>query len=116
EVSAVGHRWTDTAFANDYTQRLWPVLYSGRFTLDDLSHGNGPSLGKGGYIWDAARRAHVSFRDYGELVDPGKTPNAWIADVPSLNGRFDPHYAGWNLDYSDLNRISEWKREFRGFL
>lgn len=116
EVSAVGHRWTDTAFANDYTQRLWPVLYSGRFTLDDLSHGNGPSVGNGGYIWDAARRAHVSFRDYGELVDPGKTSNVWIAGDPSLNGRFDPHYTGWNLDYSDLNRMNEWTREFRAFL
>ncbi len=59
----------------------------------------------------------MSFRDYGEMVDPGKTPAMpWTADVPSLRGLIDPHYAGWDLDYSDLGRAREWRREFDAFV
>jgi phospholipase C len=112
EVSTVGHMWSDSAFANDFAQRAWPGLYAGR--LDILSHDDRADVTASGYIWLAARRAHVSFRDYGELVDPGKMPQSpWVADVPSLRGYIDPHYAGWNLDYSDLDRVKEWQREFQ---
>jgi hypothetical protein len=38
------------------------------------------------------------------------------ATAPSLGNRFDPHYVGWNLDYSDLDRVKEWKREFDSLL
>ncbi|HVA29446.1 MAG TPA: bifunctional YncE family protein/alkaline phosphatase family protein [Candidatus Baltobacteraceae bacterium] len=114
EVSAAGHLWSDAGFANDYLERFWPALYAQRLTIDDLSHG---VTGSQGYIWQDARRAHVSFRDYGELVDPGKTPTSpWTTDVPSLRGVIDPHYAGWNLDYSDLGRAREWRREFESFV
>ncbi|HEV2739162.1 MAG TPA: hypothetical protein VGU66_11335, partial [Candidatus Elarobacter sp.] len=116
EVSAAGHLWADAAFANDYVERFWPPSYGNRRDVDDLSGGDGPRVPAGGYLWDAARRAHVSFRDYGELVDPGKGRGSpWIADVPSLRGRFDPLYAGWNLDVSDLDRVKEWRREFAAF-
>lgn len=113
EVSAAGHKWTDAAFANDYVERWWPPLYGGRRDLDDLSGGSDIGLPANGYLWDAAKRAGVSFRDYGELVAPGLDPNGpWLAVTPSLIGRYDPHYAGWNLNYSDLDRAKEWKREF----
>jgi hypothetical protein len=36
--------------------------------------------------------------------------------VPSLIGLYDPHYVGWNLDYSDLDRVKEWRREFDSFV
>jgi hypothetical protein len=36
--------------------------------------------------------------------------------APSLGTRFDPHYVAWNLDYSDLARYGEWKREFDRFV
>ena len=111
EVSAPGHMWTDSAFSDDYMERFWPSNYGGRRDLDDNS------VGAGGYIWQAARRAHVSFRDYGELADPGKTPaSAWTPDVPSLDGAIDPHYAGWDLRYGDLDREREWQREFESMV
>ncbi|HKU80691.1 MAG TPA: bifunctional YncE family protein/alkaline phosphatase family protein [Candidatus Tumulicola sp.] len=113
EVSAAGHLWTDAGFANEYVERWWPPLYGGRRALDDLTNGDGVRLPRNGYLWDAARRAGVSFRDYGELVAPGLNPNGpWLAASPSLTGRYDPRYAGWNLNYSDLDRAKEWKREF----
>jgi YVTN family beta-propeller protein len=116
EVSASGHLWTDAAFVNDYSERFWPPSYGRRRTIADIN-GDGASGASAGYIWDTARRAHISFRDYGELVDPGKTPaSPWVADVPSLRGVIDPHYAGWNLDYSDLERVREWRREFETYV
>ena len=85
EVSAAGHMWADAGFANDYLERFWPLLYGGRRTLDDLSAGDGPRVPAGGYLWESARRAHVSFRDYGELVDRGTgAGHPWVADVASL--------------------------------
>ncbi len=113
EVSAAGHNWSDEGFANDYVERWWPALYGGRRALDDLTSGDGARLPSGGYLWDAARRAGVSFRDYGELVAPMLDPRGpWFAAVPSLQGRIDPRYAGWNLRYSDFDRVKEWQREF----
>jgi DNA-binding beta-propeller fold protein YncE len=117
EVSAAGHMWSDAAFANDYVERFWPPMYGGRRTTDDLSAGDGPRVPGAGYLWGSARRAHVSFRDYGELVDraTGST-HQMVADVPSLRGVIDPHYVGWDLDYSDLDRAREWRREFEAYV
>jgi DNA-binding beta-propeller fold protein YncE len=116
EVSAAGHMWADAAFANDYVERFWPPIYAGR-RVDDLSAGDGPRVPAAGYLWENARRAHVSFRDYGELVDRASGPtHPLIADVPSLRGVIDPHYVGWDLDYSDLDRAREWRREFETYV
>lgn len=117
EVSAPGHMWATAAFANDYVERFWPALYGGRHKTDDLTAEDGADVPAGGYVWDAARRSHVTFRDYGELVEAATTPaSPGVADAPSLNGHFDPSYRGWDLDYSDLDRVKEWRREFSAFV
>jgi DNA-binding beta-propeller fold protein YncE len=113
EVSVPGHMWSDAAFANDYLERFWPALYGGRFTLDDMSRGDGPYVPARGFLWDSARRAGVTFRDFGEQTDPAKSnPKHWVPTVTSLRGRIDPLYPGWDLHVSDLDRFSEWRRDF----
>ena len=113
EVSAPGHMWADAAFADDYVERFWPPSYGDRREIDDLSTGSGPRIPANGFLWDAARRANVSFLDYGEQTEPDALrPGRWLPGVPSLNGRIDPLYAGWDLDYSDVNRVKEWRRDF----
>jgi hypothetical protein len=70
-----------------------------------------------GYLWDAAIRAHISFRDYGEDIDfPGHGIAIGINTFPGLRNAFDPRYIGWDLDYSDLSRYAEWKREFSAYV
>jgi YVTN family beta-propeller protein len=116
EVSESGHNWADGAFANDYVERTWPVNYGDRGNVDDLLSGTGAAKPKNGYIWESAQRAHVSFRDYGELTDTPNLTGIGTTNAPSLTGLYDLRYVGWNLDYSDLDRVKEWKREFDGFM
>jgi DNA-binding beta-propeller fold protein YncE len=116
EVSDSGHNWADGAFANDYVERYWPSIYGGRNDDDQTNTGIGAGVAARGYIWDAARRAGVTFRDYGEMVLMPAVGSQATSTPASLRGRFDPHYIGWNLDYSDLDRYKEWKREFDRFV
>ena len=116
EVSESGHNWADGAFANDYVERWWPVNYGDRGNVDDVGSGTGAAVPKNGYVWQAAQRAHVSFRDYGEMTDTPNLTGPGTFAAPSLAGLYDHLYVGWNLDYSDLDRVKEWKREFDGFV
>jgi hypothetical protein len=36
--------------------------------MDDVLTGAGAATPHGGYIWDAAKAANVTFRDYGEMA------------------------------------------------
>jgi hypothetical protein len=67
-----------------------------------------------GYMWEAARRAHVTFRDYGEMAQLPGDPAPVTAR--GLKNGFDPKYVSWNLDYSDVDREKEWQREFERFV
>uniref|UniRef100_E6Q6H5 Putative 40-residue YVTN family beta-propeller repeat protein n=1 Tax=mine drainage metagenome TaxID=410659 RepID=E6Q6H5_9ZZZZ len=118
QVSADGHNWTDAAFANDYVERFWPPNYGGRRPLYDFQNGASPVVPQGGYLWDDALRFGISFRDYGEDTGvPRSTSPTYLAgNMHGLIGHFDPAYEGWNLQYSDLLREAEWKREFRAFV
>jgi DNA-binding beta-propeller fold protein YncE len=116
EVSDPGHNWADGAFVNDYAERMWPPAYGDRNDNDQVLTGVGASVPSHGYMWDAARRAGVTFRDYGEMALMPAIDGHPASTAPSLGDRYDPHYVGWNLDYSDLDRYKEWKREFDRFV
>jgi YVTN family beta-propeller protein len=117
QVSANGHNWTDAGFANDYVERFWPPNYGGRRHAYDFQDGTAPDVPHNGYLWDAAARAHVTFRDYGEDIDfPGRGVALGVNTFPGLRGKFDPAYIGWDLSYSDLSRYAEWLREFKRFV
>jgi YVTN family beta-propeller protein len=116
QVSADGHNWTDEAFANDYVERFWPPNYGGRRKLFDFQSGKSPDVPHNGYLWDAAERAGVTYRDYGEDVDvagdPGEASTFQQGYMKTLAGHFDPQYQGWDLNFSDESRFEQWRREF----
>ncbi|HEY7981072.1 MAG TPA: alkaline phosphatase family protein [Candidatus Eremiobacteraceae bacterium] len=116
EVSDSGHDWADAAFANDFVERFWPPTYGGRRDADDTGTGFGAQVPKNGFMWDAAKAAHVSFRDYGEMTDVRGLAKSGYTSAPTLRGSIDPKYVGWDLDYSDLDRVKEWSREFDAFV
>ena len=113
EVSADGHNWSTAAYATDYIEKVWPGFYGNRGGVYDFEGSEPTGRPAAGYIWDLCARGQVSFRCYGEFINnPGEHGREATARVPSLEGHFAPHYRGWDLDYSDVDRYKAWEAEF----
>jgi len=85
QVSADGHNWTTSANASDYNEKTWVQDYSpglGRNRGYDFEGASTINLSPGGYLWDAAARAGISYRDYGEFTVNGGSPTAIPAGAP----------------------------------
>jgi hypothetical protein len=119
EVSADGHEWTVGAYATDFVEKSWPLTYghnqSRKFPYP--SEGNfHVAAPAGGYLWDRAREAGVSYRSYGEFIQNGPTTNdPGTARVAALQGHFDPWFRSFDMDYSDLARADRFIAELRRF-
>ncbi len=119
EVSADGHEWSMGAYADDFVEKTWPLNYGhnqrGKYTY--------PSEGRfviaepaGGYLWDCALEAGVSYRSYGEFVDNGKTPDdPATTRLPALQGHFDPHFRSFDMNYPDAQRADRFISELKRF-
>jgi YVTN family beta-propeller protein len=116
QVSADGHNWTDAATVSDYVERTWPVNYGNRREGFDSQNGIGAPVPHSGYLWDDAKRAGITYRDYGEDMTLSAGPPIATTDHPALQGHYDPAFVGWNLKYSDQDRFNEWRREFDKFV
>ncbi len=106
EVSADGHNWSTSAYANDYTEKTWVTSYGGRGGDYVYEGQNKIAWAKGGFIWDHCRRAGISYRTYGEFADDFK------ANIPALEGHFCPYFTSWDTSVKDTTRVSQWKQEF----
>jgi hypothetical protein len=119
EVSADGHEWSMGAYATDFVEKVWPLVYR----PGDKKKIGYPAEGSyeiatpaGGYVWDRCADAKVSYRSYGEWVenakkvgDPGK------ARAKALEDHFDPLFRGFDLDYPDQKRADRFIEELKGF-
>jgi len=119
EVSADGHEWSMAAYATDFVEKMWPLDYghnsSKKFPYP--SEGVFPIASPaGGYLWDRARQAGVSYRSYGEFVAFGASTNTpGTARVPALRGHIDEWYRGWDLGYPDVKRAARFIAELKRF-
>ncbi len=120
EVSADGHEWTMGAYATDFVERTWPISYRGDKRAPYPAEGKLKiAFPAGGYLWDRAKAARVSYLSFGEFVadNPrGDRPAATM--VETLQGHIDPKYVGWDLDYPDQKRadrflevLGEWTKQ-----
>jgi len=133
EVSYDGHSFSTAAYATDFTEKVWPMNY-GRREAKYLSEGGEPyrnpygniTAPAQGYIWDAARRAGVSVRSYGEFAvryAEARTHDTGLdtgegrvqAAVPGLEGLVHPDYPPYDLSIPDQRRVDVWLEEFRRF-
>ncbi|HLX12127.1 MAG TPA: hypothetical protein VKS81_04875, partial [Bacteroidota bacterium] len=112
EVSADGHSWSTGAYVTDYIEKTLPTYYGNHGGKYDFEAANPTSRPSVGYIWDDCTANRVTFRDYGEYVDvPPKVGDTVRAEMPSQEGLVAPLFRGWDLDYSDVDRVKEWDRE-----
>jgi hypothetical protein len=119
EVSADGHEWTMAAYATDFVEKSWPMSYRGggkdKFTY--------PAEGKlkiaepsSGYLWDACKRAGVSYFSFGEFISNGATIDSpAFTKIEALQGHFDPQFRGYDLDYPDVKRAERFITRFKQF-
>jgi YVTN family beta-propeller protein len=131
EVSAQGWMWAVAANSNPYTESGWPANYSDRNHPYPSENGD-PAIAPNAdpadaYIWDRLAKAAVSFRNYGFYVGLNATADSHAAD-PVLDANTDHAYRGFNLKCPDSPntfapldncgspRISEWQREFAGYV
>ena len=124
EVSADGHEWSMGAYATDFVEKLWPLSYRGSpgktFGYPSEGAADVPGRPAGGYLWDRAAEAKVSYRSYGEWIANGKkakdgTFEDGVATVKALEGHFDPKYRGYDLDYTDVKRAERFLSELKRF-
>ena len=119
EVSAQGHEWSMGAYSSDFVERMWRMSYGhnklGKYPYP--SEGNFPvAFPSGGYLWDKAKAAGVSYRSYGEFIQNGRTPDdPGTAKVRSLKGHFDPSFHGFDLNYPDAKRADRFISELKRF-
>ncbi len=118
EVSPDGHNWSMAAIATDYLQKLWPATYSNRNRSYDYEGGSKAPAPSGGYLWEYAARAQISYQVYGEFNDFfSRPPNVKPAPATAaLEGHLSPTYAGYNLSLTDQDRFQAWKAEFDTFV
>jgi len=127
EVSADGWSWSTASYANTYNQKNWPLDYSiwgrpydfGGFANVPSDPDNtetaafpGPDVKKC-FLWDSLAAKGVSYRNYGYFI--GALPALVPATMPGLAGHTDLNYSGWDLRYTDQNRVNEWLTEFHSF-
>jgi YVTN family beta-propeller protein len=122
EVSYGGHAYSTGAYATDFVQKVWPMNYADRGG-DYLVEGQGKQRNpygnvtapRDGYLWDAANRAGVSVRSWGEFAAKDEASGKAVGTVPGLKGRVDPDWAPWDLDIPDNQRVDVWLKEFHDF-
>ncbi len=113
DVSPDGHNWSDAAIANDYVQKNWPATYSNRGRDYDYEGSQPAAYPRSGFLWDAAQRAKITYRIYGEFTAFGAAPSR--GTMPAMEGHVAPAYRGYDLKVRDQTRVDVWLEEFREF-
>jgi DNA-binding beta-propeller fold protein YncE len=120
DVSADGHNWSTAAIASDYVQKFWPNSYAARRKHYDYEGGEPAAGPPAGYIWSNARQAGISMRNYGYFVTLRAQPSEDGIQVESVR---DPvlatvtnmKYRGFDLDYSDVERVKVFQNDLAEF-
>jgi len=117
EVSAGGHEWSMGAYSTDFVEKNWPLSYGHNKAkkYPYPAEGNFPAAyPTGGYLWDHAKAAGISYRSYGEFVS-SKKAGAFVSRAPGLEGHVDPAYHGFDINYPDVKRAERFISELHRF-
>jgi DNA-binding beta-propeller fold protein YncE len=127
DVSSEGWHWSAAAIVPHSVARRWPAAYAGRNRIKtpsasprDASKEEPLDVPPGGYLWSAALKKGLSFRNYGFFVEnipnvkPGSPIVASTSD-PALLPHTNPIYAGYNPDFPDVDRARIFIEELKQF-
>lgn len=109
EVSEDGHMWANQAYATAFNERTTASSYGGRgepFGDERLEYS------PAGHLWDAARRAGLSYFSYGEGADFTSSQNA----PPTFSGTLKDHASpDWGdfLTTNDAQRARVFVRDLK---
>jgi DNA-binding beta-propeller fold protein YncE len=107
EVSGQGHIWSTAAYVTDYDEKAVPSMYSDR-RAD--TGGDDDSVPEMGWLWTLAKKAGVSFRDYGQLIiSPQGGPET--PDVSAVCTKYPPA----DFKIRDQKRADAWIDELKEF-
>jgi YVTN family beta-propeller protein len=111
EVSVDGHSWSNSAYATDYNEKMWPAQYGGH-SQTTLAAAYIPSAG---HLWDLAARKGLTYRSYGEYASRSSDGTAMEAapGVGGLVGHVAPKFklAGMR----DTDNVREFLRELEEY-
>ncbi|HXJ29812.1 MAG TPA: bifunctional YncE family protein/alkaline phosphatase family protein [Gemmatimonadales bacterium] len=126
EVSADGHNWSMAGYATDYTQKTTPANYDGGGRTYDYEGQNRNQIPEEdvaepsqGYLWDLARRAGISFANFGEFSfeeTNAEGEKHYRATKPFLAAHTDPRYPSFDMAIPDQRRIDVWLDAFHGWV
>jgi YVTN family beta-propeller protein len=138
-LSADGHNWIVQAEANDYVEKEFGAFYRSY----PAQGGDALAYQRDGFIWNAAEKAGLSVKDYGEYANFFTVPSSqdnwsqWYrdsqilegkakgplpipinefrtyADIPSLNAIMNPFYPKFDTSVPDQYRVDIWLRDFK---
>ena len=98
---------------------MWPLQYGHNKTKKYPYPAEGiypMATPAGGYLWDRAAEAGVSYRSYGEFVANGRNEgDPMLARVKALRGHIDDQYRGFDLNYPDAKRADRFISELKRF-
>ena len=120
DVSADGHNWSTAAIASDFVQKFWPNSYAARRKKYDYEGGEPAALPPANYLWTNAHQKGLSIRNYGYFVQNRKTAaedGTQIESVrdPVLSPVTNLKYRGFDLDYSDVERVKVFQQDLAKF-
>ena len=111
EVSVDGHSWSNSAYATDFNEKMWPANYG-----DHSKVAPAPAyIPPAGHTWDLARRKGLTYRNYGEYaarVSDGTTMQA-APGVDGLWGHVAKDYIGFEA--RDRDNLAVFLKEFDEF-
>lgn len=120
DVSEDGLYWTTSAIASDSNQRTWPMGYARRMYTEHGDTLEGARSAPGGFLWNDAAAAGVSFYNYGFFVKNLPHPpdsGIQIRDVadPVLKPHTSFYFRQHDRTFSDIKRIRVFLDDLAGW-
>jgi DNA-binding beta-propeller fold protein YncE len=120
DVSEDGLYWTTSAIASDSNQRTWPMGYARRMYTEHGDTLEGARSAPGGFLWNKATEAGVSFFNYGFFAKNLPHPpdsGIQIRDVadPVLKPHTSLYFRQHDRTFSDIKRIQVFLSDLAGW-